>query len=136
MDKVFDMIIGYGEEKLDQLQTELSKIQDNLSKLKEKPPFDTTHLALLNPSIHTLGMIHILYAIFLIILLLDVNLLFRQIVSSNPKLEKDVFINFTTQLIVHGAPKQIQMEPKRCTKETSKIFFFLHSLFFSSSHLF
>jgi len=94
-EKIIGLILHDGEEKLDHLQTELCKCQEMLAKSKDKNQFESS-LPLLNPETNTLGMIHIL-----------------QIISSQTKYDKPVFLNFTTQMIAHGSPKQIKVDPKR-----------------------
>jgi COP9 signalosome complex subunit 3 len=94
-EKIISLIMNDGEDKLDHLQTELCKCQDMLAKIKDKNQFETS-ITLLNPETHTLGMIHIL-----------------QIISSQTKFDKAVFLQYTTLMIQEGSRKQIKVDPKR-----------------------
>ena len=60
MEKLIDLIMSHGQEKLDQLQIEVNKVQENLSKNKDKPQLESV-LPMLSAETNTLGMIHILY---------------------------------------------------------------------------
>jgi COP9 signalosome complex subunit 3 len=95
VEKIIGLILNDGE-KLDHLQNELTKCQESLAKSKDKHQFEPS-LDILSPEHNTLGMIHVLHMIIL----------------QGGKLDKDLFLRKTTEVIIQGSPKQIQADPKR-----------------------
>jgi COP9 signalosome complex subunit 3 len=95
VEKIITLILSDGE-KLDHLQNELSKCQESLAKSKDKHQFEPS-LDALNPEFNTLGLIHVL----------------QMIITQGGKIDKDLFMRKATEVIIHGSPKQIQVDPKR-----------------------
>lgn len=96
MDKIIDLIITDGDDKLEHLQSELCKCQDMLAKNREKSFQFEEALPMIDPARNTLGMIHILH-----------------IISTQTKFDKSLFIASAIQLIIRGSIKQIRVDPKR-----------------------
>jgi COP9 signalosome complex subunit 3 len=96
VEKIISLITSDGNEKLDHLQSELSKCQEALAKSKEKHQFEQS-LAILDPVLNTLGLIHLL----------------QMIITQGGKLDKELFMTKVTEVIVQGSLEQIQVDPKR-----------------------